>query len=134
MNNVRKEQLKRRIQFGLRHFCGPKAMEDSNKLRDLPSGAKVLVYRTTSKLWDGPHLFFREDGETSGVQTKSGRKIFRSQCVKPWTNSSTNDRNWNTDTDTYQKPIPIRLIPQLCYRNKTKISQHLRTLQLHQHH
>ena len=47
----------------------------------------MLVYRTTTKLWEGPFKFISIDGETVVVQLARGRRIFRSTCVKPWIKS-----------------------------------------------
>ncbi len=82
MDSVRKEQAKRRINFGLQ-TKGPKAMEHSEKLRNLPAGSPVYVYRQKSNKWEGPFLFIEIQGETVTVQQPSGRKIFRSTVVKP---------------------------------------------------
>lgn len=80
---VEKEQSRRRISFGLRHNGSPKANEDNNMLRELPAGSPVYLYRTRTKLWEGPHIFVSIDGETVIVQTPAGRKIFRSNCIRP---------------------------------------------------
>lgn len=73
--------------MGLKHRGGPKAVEASAQLRRLPAGAAVLVYRTTTKKWEGPFTFISFDRETAVVQTGAGRRIFRSKCVKPVTRS-----------------------------------------------
>lgn len=67
----------------MRHIRGPKEVEASEELRRRPAGASVLVYRTKSKSWEGPHTFVSIDVETEVVQTKSGRKIHLSTCVRP---------------------------------------------------
>ena len=46
-------------------------------------GDKVLVYREKSKLWEGPAKFIWKENETVCVQFPHGRKIFRSNVVKP---------------------------------------------------
>ena len=84
---IQKEQASRRINFALRHTPTPKAKEKSAELYNLPSGAPVLVYRTTTKLWEGPFKFISIDGETVVVQLARGRRIFRRTCVKPWIKS-----------------------------------------------
>ena len=61
---IQKEQASRRISFALKHTSSPKAKETSAELFNLPSGAPVLVYRTTSKLWEGPFKFISMEGET----------------------------------------------------------------------
>lgn len=43
----------------------------------------MLLYRTSTKKWDGPHKFFSIEGETVVVQLRHGRRIFRSHCLKP---------------------------------------------------
>lgn len=52
-----------------------------------PSGSPVLVYRKTTKKWEGPFRFIYIDGETAVVQLRRGRNIFWSTCIKPWTRS-----------------------------------------------
>ena len=84
---IQKEQASRRIKFALTHTNSPKAKEQSAYLRNLPSGALVLVYRTTTKGWEGPFHFISIEGETVVVQLHQGRRIFRSTCVRPWQKS-----------------------------------------------
>ena len=83
-----KEQSKRRISFGIRSKGSPICKEESQKLQLLPAGSKVLVYRTKSKTWEGPFTFISVDRETAVIQTKVGRSIFRSSCVKSYIKSS----------------------------------------------
>ncbi|CDF37987.1 unnamed protein product [Chondrus crispus] len=85
MDSVRKVQAQRRVAFGLRHPGGPKAKENSEELSRLPAGSPVYVYRNTTEKWDGPYPFIHIDGETVVVQLPRGRKIFRSNVVKPQT-------------------------------------------------
>lgn len=73
------------IAFGLRNSRLPKATESSEDLRMLPAGAKVLVYRTVTKHWEGPLKFIDIYGERGTVQTNRGRCIFQYKSVKPWT-------------------------------------------------
>jgi len=87
MKEVRKEQAKRRVAFGLRTNGIPVGKENSEELRKLPAGAEVLIYRNKSKIWEGPFPFINIEGETVTVQLPSGRKIFRSTAVKPVTKS-----------------------------------------------
>lgn len=70
ITEVEQEQARRRISFGLRHIGGPKRTETSEKLHHLPAGSKVLVYRTTTKTLEGPHIFIDIVGETVVEQTK----------------------------------------------------------------
>lgn len=86
MKEVEEEQAKRRIAFGLKHKGGPKAKEASERLRRLPSGSPVVVYRTTSKTREAPFKFIKVDGEAVVIQLPGGRKLFRSTCVKPTAN------------------------------------------------
>lgn len=78
------EEAKRRLAFALRHPSGPKAKEVSEAIRNLPPGADVLVYHTTTKRWGGPFTYVSSDGDTEVVQLRKGRRIFRSTCVKPF--------------------------------------------------
>lgn len=91
MIEVEKEQVRQRIAFGIKTRGNPKGMESSEKLRQLPAGARVLVYRTKSKSWEGPFTFISIEGETVVVQLKFGRSIFRSSCVKPYVIPLLND-------------------------------------------
>ena len=93
MGVVSQEQARRRVDFGLRHGGGPNAKEDWNNLEQLPCGAKVAIYRTTSKSWEGPLKFISIDKETEVVQTAKGRAIYRSACVRPWVPISIMDDN-----------------------------------------
>lgn len=79
------EQAKLRLAFALKHPSRPKAKESSSLFHDLPSGSKVLVYRTKSKRWEGPYTYISSEGETIVVQLPQGRRIFRSTGVKPLT-------------------------------------------------
>lgn len=54
----------------------------------LPAGAPALVHCSHSKEWEGPFKFIQIDGKTVVVQTRRGRKLFCSSCVKPFTNTS----------------------------------------------
>lgn len=82
MDTVRKIQTRKRIEFGLKHRGSGKAHENSYKLRLLPAGSPVYVYRTKSKIWEGPYPFIQIEGHTVAVQLPSGRKIFCSHVVK----------------------------------------------------
>lgn len=80
---VQTEQTKRRISFALRHPASERNRKNTEALYNLPAGLPVLVYRTTTKKWESPHKFVSIEGETAVVQFSSGRRIFRSHCVKP---------------------------------------------------
>lgn len=82
LDAVHKEQSKRRIAFALKHPCSPKAKENEDILEKLPSGSPVLVYRMTSKKWEGPYPLVHVYGRTAVIQLPRGRKIFRSTAVK----------------------------------------------------
>lgn len=83
MDEVTKIHTKMRVSFVLMHFGGPKGLEQSQPLHDLPGGSPVLIYRTNTKRWKGPRTFISVEGETAVVQIKRGRRIFRTTCVKP---------------------------------------------------
>lgn len=63
-----KEQKRRRIELGFRTAGGPISIETSSKLRHLPAGEKVFVYRNKSKEWEGPQKFISIEGETVVIQ------------------------------------------------------------------
>lgn len=115
---VEKEQARRRIAFGLRNPSGPKAKESSAILHELPAGSPILVYRHVRDRWEGPHTFISIDKETVVVQTPSGRKIFRSNCVKPWIKpewtTTNNDRNTinNNDNDEREPNLAYMIKPR----------------------
>lgn len=69
--------------MGLRHTETKKAVESPQSLRENSAGSPVLVYRSTSKTWEGPVKIIQMDGETVLDQMGRGRKIFRSSSVKP---------------------------------------------------
>lgn len=105
MDAVHKEQCKRKVAFGLKKICHPIGNESSEKLRQLPAGSPVLVYRNKTKGWEGPFTFIHIQGETAVIQLPSGRKIFRSNVIKPITESTfkdaTNISNNTTDDDDH---------------------------------
>lgn len=78
-----KQTAKRRIEFGIRNFKGPRAFVQSAVLRNLAAGAYVRVYRKKTKQCDGTYTFISVEGETAIVQMTRGRRIFRSTCVRP---------------------------------------------------
>lgn len=104
MDEVTKLHAKMRLAFGLKHTAGPKGVEQSECLRQLPAGSPVLVFRTASKLWEGPFDFISVSGETAVVQTKRGRRIFRSTCVKPYVRSQLNDAPQTSDRNQETMP------------------------------
>lgn len=83
ITKVEREQSRRMIALGLRHTGGPKRSEQSTKLRNLPHGAAVMVYRTTTKPWEGPFRFVNMAGDTVVVQNRIGCSIFRTTCIRP---------------------------------------------------
>lgn len=85
---VTRVKAKKRLEFGLKHSHGPKAKEQSAILERLPAGSQVLVYRNEKKRWTGPFLFISVNGEKVVIQTKKGRRIYRSTFVKPYTESA----------------------------------------------
>lgn len=54
----------------------------------------MYVYITGPKKWQGPYKFMNIDGETVVVQLESGRKILRSNCVRPAVKA-----NWSAEDD-----------------------------------
>lgn len=82
--DVSQEQAKRCIAFALRHYGGPEVEEISQRLRALPTGSSVLVYRTSSKSWEGPRKLISMKAETVIVTLPRGRRMFRYTCVKTW--------------------------------------------------
>ena len=105
MKEVRKEQAKRRVAFGLKTSGGPLGKESSESLRMLPAGSQVMVYRKDSKKWEGPYTFIHIDNETVTVQLPHGRKIFRSNVVKPFTSPAfepQSEKNSGEGMDHYE--------------------------------
>lgn len=88
LKEVRKEQAKRRVSYGLKTTGILKGQENSEELRKIPAGSQVLVYRNASKTWEGPFIFVNIEGEKLTVQLPHGRKIFRSTAFKPVGKSS----------------------------------------------
>lgn len=85
---VEREQARSRISFGRRRTGGLKRVESSEELRRLPMGSQLLVYRKTTKKWEGPFTFNDITGKTVVVQTRIRRIICRSTCVKPYVAST----------------------------------------------
>lgn len=69
------EKAWERVFFTLRHLEGPKGNEGYEWLRDLPSGYPVLLYRTTTKRWEGTFKFISVDDDTVVVPLKPGMPI-----------------------------------------------------------
>lgn len=67
----------------MKHSRGPIAGESSTSLRSLLAGSPVYVYRTRSNSWEGPFPLIQIEGETVVLQLPFGRRIFRSNVVKP---------------------------------------------------
>ena len=83
MEEVRKVIAKRKISFALKHPCSKEAQEQERRLRLLPAGSPVRVFRTKSKKWEGPFPFISIDDGVAVIQMPRGRKLFRSSAVKP---------------------------------------------------
>ena len=81
MTEVSKVHARTRLQFGMK-YKGPVGGE-KHDLDNLFPGSLVLVYRNTTKSWEGPYKFIDKEGETVCVQLPHGRRIFRSKAVKP---------------------------------------------------
>lgn len=48
----------------------------------------MLISRTTNKRWEGPFRFIGFKGGKDVVQMRTGRRIFRATCVRPYVKSS----------------------------------------------
>lgn len=128
MSEDEKTQMKKTISFGLTQNQIPKGSEYTNPLLSLPAGPMVLLYRRTSKTLEGPHLLIRIDGETSIVQTRRNRSIFRSTCVKPFIHAKATDNDDATrHMSDSRQPSALAESPQSKERTKrqTKLSQKL---------
>ena len=90
MKEVERDHAKRKLSFAAR-YRGPYGKE-SCELDELHFGAPILVYRKTSSTWEGPFRFISKEGETVCVQLPRGRKIFRSNVVKPFKQSTSNEK------------------------------------------
>lgn len=88
MNEVKKEQARKRTSFGLRHKGLQKGAESSQVFCQLPAGATVLVYSFKSKAWKATFKSVQIKRETVVVQTSRGRKVFRLSCDKQFTKPS----------------------------------------------
>lgn len=73
IKEAQKEHAKRRLNFGLKNYVGPKGSYVSAKLLNLPVGAPVWVYRTTPKGWQGLFRFISIQRETDCINLRSGR-------------------------------------------------------------
>ena len=71
---------KRQVRDAVRSGNGPNVSE----IHKLPIVSKVVVYRTSSKHWEGPLILLSIDGETCTVQCTDGPKQFRTTVVKPY--------------------------------------------------
>lgn len=86
MMEVKREQTRRKISFGLRQTSFPKAKEWPALLRELSAGSPVVVFTSVITSSEGPFKFIYIEGEAAVVQTPRDRKIFRSTCVNPSVN------------------------------------------------
>ena len=82
---VQKFQTKQKVKLGRKHR-GPYPGE-RHDLECLKYGDEVLVFRQKSKTWEGPFKFVSLEGETVCISLPHGRKIFRSNAVKPYPSS-----------------------------------------------
>jgi transposase InsO family protein len=82
MDEIQREYAKSRVQLGLR-MTGPVGNE-SSALDDLRPGSPVRLFRTKTGVWEGPFPFISKDHETCIIQLPSGRKMFRSNVVRPY--------------------------------------------------
>jgi hypothetical protein len=80
-DDIAKEYAERRLNFSLR-YRGPYGGERED-LRNLPYGAPLAIYRE-GKGWKGPVKCLAIESDTVTIETKRGRKLFRSSVVKPW--------------------------------------------------
>ena len=80
---VKKEMAKRKVAFALRHPRSAEAQRQEDKLRLLPAGSPVRIYRSKAKKWEGPYPMINVDEGVVTVQMPRGRRIFRSSAVKP---------------------------------------------------
>lgn len=51
------------IDFGLKHPGVLKGVETSEKLREIPAGYPILLYRHVVNKWEVPHRFISVEGE-----------------------------------------------------------------------
>lgn len=105
MDYLERIHAKRRLAFGIKHSGGPKGVYQSEYLRQLPTGAPVLVLRKTRKNWEVPLTFISVEGETVVIQTKRGTRIFPSTCVKPYVSSQLDQNTEVEDSCGTTDPI-----------------------------
>jgi hypothetical protein len=77
---LQKEYARQKVAVGLK-YKGPFGGERVDLTTLLP-GDHVLVYRPPKKTWES-YTFINLDGDTVTVQGNDGRKLFRSNVVKP---------------------------------------------------
>lgn len=77
---LKKVVAQQKVSVGLK-YKGPFGGERED-LKSMRPGAKVLVYRPPKKAWE-EFKFVDLDGETVTVQGRDGRKLFRTNVVKP---------------------------------------------------
>lgn len=100
MREVSRIQNRKLISFALGQGPGPILKEASRNLRNLPAGSKVCVYSTKKNKWCGPYKFINVEGEAVTIQTARRRKIFRSTCVKPISESKIEDMSNLSDAES----------------------------------
>ncbi|KAF1990555.1 hypothetical protein K402DRAFT_303635, partial [Aulographum hederae CBS 113979] len=81
MSEVAKLHAKRQVSDALRARNGPQ----TNRIRELPIGSEVLVWRIHEKAWHGPYKLMGINDETCHIDTgKKNHLEFRITAVKPY--------------------------------------------------
>lgn len=103
---IEKEQSERKLAIRLKYEHGSKGVEASSKMRELAPASPVLVYRSSTRGWEGPFKFVNIEEGTAVVQLKHGRKTFRSICVKSYVKlvgSANNEHSMYSTTNVLSK-------------------------------
>lgn len=78
---LEKEQSKRRVAFWRRQPNGPEGTEVSERMRRLPVGSPVMVYRMYQIKCRGLFKCISWEGETAVFQLEPSRRIFRTHFL-----------------------------------------------------
>lgn len=82
MKAALKETFWRKIAFALKHPSSETAQKIEEKLKRLPAGSPVPIYRERSKTREGWNAFVNIYEGFVVVQMQNGRQLFRSSTVK----------------------------------------------------
>jgi hypothetical protein len=109
MSEVGKLYAKRQISDALRMRNGPQM----DRVRELPIGSEVLVWRIHEKEWTGPFKLLGINNETCLIDTgKKNPLEFRITTIKPYKRNTELSRVVEEETEQEMEPITTKEVSQ----------------------